>query len=53
MTVAPWFAFLSALVTTIVTFLASRKRNSVASQGSGWTEREKGETEMNENARIE
>ncbi|KAF8605193.1 hypothetical protein BDV93DRAFT_75884 [Ceratobasidium sp. AG-I] len=54
LTIAPWFAFLSALITTIVTFLASRKRTTTAtSQESGWTEREKGETEMTENVRIE
>jgi len=52
LTIAPWFTFLSALITTIVTFLASSKRTS-ATQGAGWTEREKGETEMQENARIE
>lgn len=51
LTVAPWVTFLFALITTIVSFMASQKRT--ASEQSGWTDREKGETEMRENARIE
>ncbi|CAE6526248.1 unnamed protein product [Rhizoctonia solani] len=50
LTVAPWVTFLFALISTIVSFVASRKRTA---EGSGWTDREKGETEMRENARID
>ncbi|CAE6457947.1 hypothetical protein ACGC1H_001733 [Rhizoctonia solani] len=51
LTVAPWVTFLFALITTIVSLVASGKRTST--ERSGWTDKEKGETEMRENARIE
>ncbi|CAE6536807.1 unnamed protein product [Rhizoctonia solani] len=51
LTIPPWITFLFALITTIVSFVASGKR--AATEQSGWTDREKGETEMRENARIE
>ncbi|CAE6458924.1 unnamed protein product [Rhizoctonia solani] len=51
LTIAPWITFFFALITTIVSFMASGKRT--ATQQSEWTDREKGETEMREDARIE
>ncbi|CAE7208315.1 unnamed protein product [Rhizoctonia solani] len=51
LTIAPWVTFLFALITTVVSFVASGKRK--ATEQSGWNDREKGETEMRENARIE
>ncbi|CAE6407572.1 unnamed protein product [Rhizoctonia solani] len=52
LTVAPWVTFLFALITTIVTLLASGKRTTTSEQ-SGWNDREKGEPEMRENTRVE
>ncbi|GAB1519237.1 hypothetical protein RhiXN_00434 [Rhizoctonia solani] len=52
LTVAPWVTFLFALITTIVSFSASRRRSATSEQ-SGWNDREKGEAEMRENARAE
>ncbi|CAE6422201.1 unnamed protein product [Rhizoctonia solani] len=52
LTIAPWVTFLFALITTIVSFSASRKRTTISEQ-SGWNDREKGEAELRENARAE
>ncbi|KAJ1311530.1 hypothetical protein OPQ81_010014 [Rhizoctonia solani] len=51
LTVAPWVTFLFSLISTILSFVASQK--STDAERSGWNDREKGETEMRENARIE
>ncbi|KAH7345081.1 hypothetical protein B0J17DRAFT_624320 [Rhizoctonia solani] len=51
LTIAPWITFFFALITTIVSFVASGKRTTT--EQPGWTDREKGETEMREDARIE